>query len=80
MLQLVSDRVGFDGPLQSAGALFVSGAIGVEMISGAVEAAGMDRFAGACRLAVVFEETLGITGLVLLLVAPLSYASMLGSD
>ena len=111
LLQAVSDRIGFDGPLQFvwlavvpivvllglffwrflsrlppeirrriwvAGALFVSGAIGVEMISGAVEAAGMDRFSSAYRVAVVFEETLEITGLVLLLVALLSYASMLG--
>lgn len=111
LLQLVSDRVGFDGPLQFvwiavipilvllglffwrflmrlppetrrkiwlAGALYISGAIGVEMISGAVEAAGADRTAAAYRAAIVVEETLEISGLVLVLVALLGYANMLG--
>ena len=111
ILQVVSDSVGFDGPLQFvwiavvpilfflglffwrfllrlppetrrkiwlAGALYISGAIGFEMVSGAVEAAGIDRSAAAYRAAIVVEETLEVSGLVLVLVALLSYARMLG--
>ena len=61
-----------------AAVLFISGAIGVELIGGVLLAAGAGEMDPSYRVAVVIEESLEILGIVLFLTTLLRYAQDLG--